>query len=565
MFLRQSWIAIRLARWTRSMREPTGAERQAIGVVGACRVKIAESGTSPFVTGCSRPLLVIPEYLLAGNRRRELLWVTGHEAGHLRGRDLQWLALFQAIRALFWWNPTVHCLVRLWAEAREQICDHLALAGDGDRREYISFLVSLGARRMSGIVMPMAARGTVARLKRRIGFLMEATAWRPCGRKFVSAGVLLTALAGVGVSQVGCRSATSGGAMTGAMIGGGEELSAGGLGETYEETVGVAGQGRNRIVFYGKFVISREPAAANGAVISDENKTDLLEKLAKTRGCEIHGMPIMGSENRQECVTQGTRELTVTPPRTPSAIREAWLVGRNPDSASFDDTAYRFTGVRFLTLPVVSGKDVVLDCRAAYGRYPGMKWTQGETPPSAEKVLDRVQISTAKAKAKLAARHWLCVSFGEIEPGRFGTLLVQPVPEDAAGLRTSDFSIHPPLQVRAKAWLVEGDDVLGGASSEYFEQSEVVERIRSATKGVITDLPTVTFESNRPSGQLWKGLPRFRLSVATRNDTITGIGYGSSPSLGGTSYAPGKTIAYSVQPAPGQKLRVLFFRVERQP
>lgn len=219
MLARQTWIAALSKHWTRTMREPTDNEWQLIEPHFSYRVMIAESETSPFVIGIFRPLLVIPENLLAADRRRELLWALGHEAGHLKGHDLRWFALFQAVRAMFWWNPLIHHLVRIWAEAREQICDHLALAGGGDRREYSSFLVSLVSRRMGGIVMPMAARGTVARLKRRIGFLMEGTVCRPCGRRFIAGGMTLAALVGVGLCQVGCKAASSNHATVGASVG----------------------------------------------------------------------------------------------------------------------------------------------------------------------------------------------------------------------------------------------------------------------------------------------------------------------------------------------------------
>lgn len=571
MMARQGWVTMRLARWTKSLRLATSEERSMVERYLSCAVRVAPPGTSPFVTGCFKPLLVIPEDLLAEERRRELIWASGHEAGHLRGHDLQWLALFQVIRAVFWWNPLVHRLVRLWAEAREQVCDHLALTEVIDRRDYCSFLVSLGSRRMSGIVMPMAARDTVVKLKRRIAFVMEGGTYRSCGRRFVAGGMAVSVGAGAALCQIGCKAPAPGGAVTGVVIGKSASASSGSS-EPWSRNFEVP-----MIHFHTLLAISPKPVVKNGQVLSPDAFEKLWERLLSEQTNELNMLSSVTSRNQKEVVMELGREIDK------SGRISARPLGGDETSGSrspaLDDPSYRFVGIRMALRIMSAGDDIDLSCRGVYRGYPAMSWAAFKGfvpfPPTDPAVLKNISPNQASARSRLRPREWICIDFGEVMPGRFATVFCQVKPESRIGKPAADFRPLPAVKFRAKAWLLEGDPEAIALSKKAAAipvalesyPASTVDEIRRSTKGTITDLPPLEIQTGSPPAT-WAQLPGIPIFVNHLSTDPKGMALGLAISLseekcfyGATE--PGKVMAVEIPAAVGKGSRVLFISEDR--
>ncbi len=168
---------LRCRRWSRAMEKPDNEEWAAI--LNACPqagprdgFRLAPESTGPALAGFIRPRIILPRILLDPARRTELAWALRHELSHREGHDSRWALAAQIIRAAFWWNPIVHLFHRMWANAREQVCDRAAAVSAEERCAYGHFLVSLAARHLAGSIAMAAA--SKRRLGRRIASLLDA-------------------------------------------------------------------------------------------------------------------------------------------------------------------------------------------------------------------------------------------------------------------------------------------------------------------------------------------------------------------------------------------------------
>lgn len=554
---RQSVAVIRLARWKSPLRHATGPELQTLhehspGLTNSCHVRISAAGTSPCVTGCFRPTLVLPENLLAPGQPRELSWALRHEAGHLRGHDLQWLALFQLILAVQWWNPFVHRLVRIWADAREQVCDHLAVAVPHERAEYGAFIVALGARRINGTVLAMADRGTVTRLKRRIRFLMEARPCHPCGRGFIAGGTLAAVLTGLCVAQLGVKAETPTPAP--------EPPHNAVEGKTVPNSDGTAPADTNppsniRIKISTKLFVTPTPLAPLPGdplrdIHSEEQWQLLLRELAQKRDTILVTAPSISTEPRQKSMIEIIRE---GPDNDPAPI-PANADPSTRQSRAIDDPDYQFTGIRMEFTTDFKGEQIDMNCRLAYGHIPGSDPGQLDKLDSTKIPWQKVRILRAESRALLKPTQSLLVHVGEIDPGRHLTLVVSVVPIDATGkpvgaseepvdesgneLDETNSSnqqepvypraivvLEPPPTVRLKAqgWLLDADQnashfdtwkkpdgktILVGPYSK-----ERAETILKSARGKTIGLPPVEFQSGKTEASLWKQIPDLSLKA----------------------------------------------------
>ncbi len=78
---------------------------------------------APFVSGRSRPVVVLPERLVSVLSREELAAVLVHEREHLRRRDTLRYELLFWVRALFWFYPPVWWLALRIRQTTEMACD----------------------------------------------------------------------------------------------------------------------------------------------------------------------------------------------------------------------------------------------------------------------------------------------------------------------------------------------------------------------------------------------------------------------------------------------------------
>lgn len=122
--------AVRIARW--AAKEQGLARRVPV----RCNARIS----GPLVTGLLRPTLLLPETLPP---EEELAMICLHEMAHCRRGDLWYMLLLEAARAVHWYSPPVHFLVRAARQDIEMACDESA-AGDKPtawRRQYCEALL----------------------------------------------------------------------------------------------------------------------------------------------------------------------------------------------------------------------------------------------------------------------------------------------------------------------------------------------------------------------------------------------------------------------------------------
>jgi ankyrin repeat protein/beta-lactamase regulating signal transducer with metallopeptidase domain len=92
------------------------------------RLLISEDNHAPIAFGLWKPVIMLPEALVASLPLSEILVVLGHELAHHRHRDL-WISWLQVIVSAVWWfNPVYWLLTRSIRGVREDCCDDMVLA-----------------------------------------------------------------------------------------------------------------------------------------------------------------------------------------------------------------------------------------------------------------------------------------------------------------------------------------------------------------------------------------------------------------------------------------------------
>lgn len=139
------------------------------------RLRSSEAVPVPFAWGLVRPVIVLPQHLLAEPAVRTLRPVLLHELAHIARHDA-WIGCLQrAAAAMYWWNPLVHVLNRRLADAREQLCDTHVLAGGWPPRDYAEVLVELASHvafPQQPIVLGLLSR-CESQLTRRVQHLLQ--------------------------------------------------------------------------------------------------------------------------------------------------------------------------------------------------------------------------------------------------------------------------------------------------------------------------------------------------------------------------------------------------------
>ena len=165
------------------------------GILVSERIKVPFSFWWP---GCC--LIVIPAELLV--QPRELRMAIRHEAQHHRQADTRIAYLCQAARAVFFWNPAVHSLIRQILELQEFACDESIVSRSrGCAPEYcrcLLWVAEAALERAPGALRINMAGRNPKLLVRRVEALQAAPAglcrsWIG-GVVAVSAAAMLTSL-----------------------------------------------------------------------------------------------------------------------------------------------------------------------------------------------------------------------------------------------------------------------------------------------------------------------------------------------------------------------------------
>lgn len=180
---------------------PLDAERYApllarvgrsLGVERLPAVAVSSSVGLPAAMGVVRPVVVVPDRLLAGLSDDQLCDLLVHECAHIVRRD-HWVGLLQRIaESLFWPHPLVHCLNRQLSRAREALCDNYVLR-QGSATRYAGTLLELteSAGSLPRSAGALALIGPRWKLADRVAWLLDER-----GSRDVRAGRLRALLIG---------------------------------------------------------------------------------------------------------------------------------------------------------------------------------------------------------------------------------------------------------------------------------------------------------------------------------------------------------------------------------
>ncbi len=158
-------------------------------------VRVSSSLLEPGLVGIFKPVVFLPQDLLAGLSAAERDGILAHEIAHLTRRDNLTAALHMAVEALFWFWPPVWLIgARLIAE-RERACDEGVIAAGHDPETYATGILKV-CRFCIRLPLACAAGATGADLSLRIRRIMaeEQAVRLDAGKRLLLAGAAMAAL-----------------------------------------------------------------------------------------------------------------------------------------------------------------------------------------------------------------------------------------------------------------------------------------------------------------------------------------------------------------------------------
>ncbi|HWA88982.1 MAG TPA: M56 family metallopeptidase [Rhizomicrobium sp.] len=184
------WL-VRLARLNRIVREA-----RSLSTAGPLPVKASAALLEPGLVGIWRPVLLLPESILAHLSPRELAAIEAHERCHLARRDNLTAAIHMTIANLFWFHPLMWWLGARLVEERERACDEAVLDAGSEPETYAGSILKVCAFTTQSELL-CAAGVSGANLKRRIETIMNN---RPATRLGAAKKSLLAAVAAAAVA-----------------------------------------------------------------------------------------------------------------------------------------------------------------------------------------------------------------------------------------------------------------------------------------------------------------------------------------------------------------------------
>jgi ankyrin repeat protein len=163
------------------------------------KILVTEEHISPFLFGVLRPVLVVPERLVANVRAEELFAVLTHEFAHLRRRDPLVGWLLAICEAIYFFHPIFYFVKRRILFERERACDNWVVASSRARRSVYANALITAADICRGFRTEVGPVGAVAEsfgdLKKRLMAISRNL--KPKARLSPSALVLLIILGAV--------------------------------------------------------------------------------------------------------------------------------------------------------------------------------------------------------------------------------------------------------------------------------------------------------------------------------------------------------------------------------
>ena len=157
-------------RWRRFRRAVAGGTP--VPVELPLRAVRVSSLVEPGVCGMFRPVLLLPEGILARLTPAQLEAVMEHELCHVRHRDNLMAAIHMFVETIFWFHPLVWWMGRRMVEERERACDEEVLQLGSEPRVYAEGILSV-CKLYAESPLPCVSGVTGADLKKRIEAIMK--------------------------------------------------------------------------------------------------------------------------------------------------------------------------------------------------------------------------------------------------------------------------------------------------------------------------------------------------------------------------------------------------------
>lgn len=200
------WHIQRLRQTTQPLPKPYAkafAQRLKPHIGHRLAIRMSDAITVPQVIGVWRPLILVPEALLAQLDEAEWEQVLLHEAAHIVRYDQWTLAGQRLMEVLIWFNPVLWWVSRRLALERELACDAWTVQASGQSKRYASSLTKLVEAIMTAGRPPLMSSALFDRptLEVRIAHLLRGAVRdsQKMRRVRLSAGMVSLALLGFAV------------------------------------------------------------------------------------------------------------------------------------------------------------------------------------------------------------------------------------------------------------------------------------------------------------------------------------------------------------------------------
>jgi len=145
---------------------------------------------APVVIGCLRPVILFPVGLLVGMPASQVEAILIHELAHIRRRDYLANLLQTAVEGFLFYHPAVWWISSVIRAERENCCDDLVVAVNGNAHEYATALTALEETRWAANQAALAVTGGVL-MKRIRRLLYPKESPRAFLTPLLSAGMLI--------------------------------------------------------------------------------------------------------------------------------------------------------------------------------------------------------------------------------------------------------------------------------------------------------------------------------------------------------------------------------------
>ena len=188
----REWLPVRAAlRGASALTLPPASD------AGDLKVMCSPSIFEPGLVGVFRPVLLLPDDLVARLTPAQMKALIAHERCHAQHRDNLFAAIQMLVEALFWFHPLVWWIEERMVHERERACDEAVLQSGAARHDYAEGILEV-CRRSVASPLPCIAGVAGANLRRRIESIMLGTPGRPltvahCVALTIAAAAVLTA------------------------------------------------------------------------------------------------------------------------------------------------------------------------------------------------------------------------------------------------------------------------------------------------------------------------------------------------------------------------------------